>query len=93
MAKLSQQAIRECLRDFNFEKVHKYMKDTNWKWVNDEGNESVPTITELYQTAEDLLNKLNDEELTCISTGGFTVVRYGNDVELLFSIVTSSTCE
>lgn len=79
------ETVRRCLRDFDFDKVHEYMKSANWEWsIGDEFR--VPTIIDLYQLAEKLLMGLDGEDVITSSTGGFYAYRQGDSIELIFAL-------
>lgn len=76
--------INEIIDEFNFKKCVDYMSKSNWTYGLD--GEKV-TINDLKRVARKLLEDLlDDDELIFSSTGGFSAVRYGNNIELLFSI-------
>jgi hypothetical protein len=68
---------------FDFEKVHAYMKLTNWKWIDE-----VPSVNKLRTTAERLLYDvvISDTPTTTSGTGGFTASKFTWGIELTFSI-------
>ena len=77
------------LRNFNFIRVHKYMESVGWKWSFN-GDMRIPSIGELYQTAESLL--LDSAENQCqASIGGFQAYSDGTSVELSFVIAESES--
>jgi hypothetical protein len=79
-----EEQIKIILQVFDFQKVRDYMISTNWTWGD--GDMVVPSIEDLKEAAEDLLNTDN-----VIGSGGFFVIRIGDEIELLFSIESSYT--
>lgn len=73
---------------FDFEKVHAYMKLTDWKWIDE-----VPSVNKLRTTAErlvyDVINSKN--ETTTSGTGGFTASKFTWGIQLVFSIETKKS--
>jgi len=67
--------FEEAIDNFNFKRVHKAMKALNWKWANNYGQESVPTIKKMKDTCRDLINGIiyGDKEIGSCRTGGFYV--------------------
>ena len=68
---------------FDFEKVHAYMKLTNWKWIDE-----VPSVNKLRTTAERLLYDViaSDDSTTTSGTGGFAASKFTWGIQLAFSI-------
>lgn len=68
---------------FDFEKVHAYMKLTNWKWIDE-----VPSVNMLRTTAERLLYNVivSDDMVATSGTGGFIASKFTWGIELAFSI-------
>lgn len=58
--------------EIDFEKIHKYMKWSKWKWATSKSDDGVPTIDELKSQVRDLITDAIKRKAT-ISTGGFTV--------------------
>ena len=58
--------------EIDFEKIHKYMKWSKWKWATSKSDDGVPTIEELKSQVRDLIADAIKRKTT-ISTGGFTV--------------------
>ena len=79
--------IRETLREVDFDKIHAYMDWSNWDWGPRSKSEAhhVPTIGELYQTAERLLVQAAEKECM-VASGGFSAFSDGKSVEICFSI-------
>lgn len=80
--------IRECLSDFNFDKVHRYMVDSDWTWHNPDGEDYIPSVIQLYQKAEELLEDAVEKNIP-ISTGGLFVEVADGYVNLKFCIAES----
>ena len=68
---LERAKIDNIMDNFNFQKVHDYMKSVNWRWAM--SKEGVPTIDELKKEARRLLVGAVKEK-TNLSTGGFRAV-------------------
>jgi anion-transporting ArsA/GET3 family ATPase len=75
--------LNNIMERFDFEKVHAYMKLTNWKWIDE-----VPSVNKLRTTAEKLLYDVivSDSPTTTSGTGGFTASKFTWGIELAFSI-------
>jgi hypothetical protein len=73
---------------FDFEKVHAYMKLTDWKWIGE-----IPSVNKLRFTAETLIyNVVNSkDETTTSGTGGFTASKFTWGIQLVFSIETKKS--
>lgn len=74
---------KEINENFDFEKVRKAMKATQWKWCfgrNKEGVERfrTPTILEMKKQVLRLLKDVYDEN-GCVASGGFWVGVYDNE--------------
>jgi len=84
-----EEQIEYILSNFDFDKVYKVMKWSNWIWKN---NEKSPSHYELITTAERLLNECiigaiaEDKEIYTISTGGFKAELYEDCLSLYFII-------
>ena len=87
--------IIEVVDNFNFEKAHNHMTDTNWTWdfgsdANGNRVRSVPNIDILKKTAYRLL-----EDAVVIegfaSSGGLVATCIGKDLSLFFYIESYST--
>ena len=64
----------EIMRDFNFAKVQRVMKFLDWKWARAKSKECVPSIQELKETAEFLMEQVIEKDSMkyhYVSTGGF----------------------
>ena len=79
----------EVLDRFNFDKVHEYMKETNWTWFA----HGVPTPLELEITASRLLDNViqSPEPASNSSTGGLTAYKLPWGLSLHFSVETRSS--
>jgi anion-transporting ArsA/GET3 family ATPase len=75
--------LNNIMERFDFEKVHAYMKLTNWKWIDE-----VPSVNKLRTTAEKLLYDVivSDSPTTTSGTGGFTASKFTWGIQLAFSI-------
>jgi hypothetical protein len=75
--------LNNIMERFDFEKVHAYMKLTNWKWIDE-----VPSVNKLRTTAEKLLYDVivSDSPTTTSGTGGFKASKFTWGIELAFSI-------
>jgi hypothetical protein len=71
---------------FNWEYVHWVMEQINWTWDMN-GEQRVPTISEMKQCVRDLLQEFTPDS-TEISSGGFVLKRGGGDdaIELHFMV-------
>lgn len=89
---IMQYKIDQIMDNFDFNKVHKVMIATDWKWVFTDG---VPTEAELRQQARKMLKEVSTKNITddigdyYISTGGFTVTKY-SDTSLTLEFIVSS---
>jgi len=81
--KLYSYQIEQVIKDFDFKSVQKVMKALDWKWI---GSDDIPTVKEMKDTVRGLIQKLQDDSLAMIGTGGFFVVRNGDDFVLSFEI-------
>lgn len=74
MPDYKQQAIDHCLSTFNFVRVHKVMKELEWKWYVDGAScLRVPTYLELVQSANRRLSDAWDKRTT-VESGGLRAV-------------------
>lgn len=81
---LKEQMIDDVLSEFNFGKVHRVMKELDWKWY-DEDDAHVPSIYMLIKQAKQLLSEAFDKESE-ISTCGL-IASYTNEVlTLVFAL-------
>jgi hypothetical protein len=70
MSLVDYSAVKLVIERFNFEKVHKAMVATDWKWVHSNCELRVPTIAELRNKTHFLLCDAMRED-DCFFTGGF----------------------
>jgi Spy/CpxP family protein refolding chaperone len=87
MTEKQQSAIDEIMDDFNFNKVHKAMKELNWQW-RDIG---VPDEYDLRVEARRLLKEAIKNKFS-IATGGFEAAyqdQYGESLTLKFVLESS----
>jgi hypothetical protein len=68
---------------FDFEKVHRYMVETDWKWLDE-----VPQMEDLRRTALRLLveAQMDQNDVTSMGTGGFRVYKLPWGLELVFAM-------
>jgi len=76
------QQIDMVLNNFDFHAVRQAMGALNWQWAPEN---RVPTLGELYNKAEALLNTAVDEN-TVISSGGFEAACVDGGMALRFVI-------
>jgi len=72
----------------NYERIRTVMQFMNWRWfgVNDtEGH--VPSVEELRNVVNNLLDQLNDHPASTISSGGFVAYRVNGTGERCVSFV------
>jgi hypothetical protein len=86
MEKHSIEVVNSIIERFDFEKVHAYMKLTDWKW-----NGKLPTIQDLKNTATSLLYMAQaeiskDKKTYSGGTGGFNVYSFEYGMKLAFEI-------
>jgi hypothetical protein len=86
---LIQTKIDNIMDNFNFDRVEKAMKATNWTWGGAENG--IPTQSELRQRARSLLKEVSTKNVTedsfrwYIATGGFKATKYyDGELELEF---------
>jgi hypothetical protein len=99
MQKLNkQQTVEKLLQNFDFDKVHRVMKSTNWKWWDASTEDGVPSVGHLVLQAKYLLDETYNkvaagENNYSLSTGGFEATarkyEYGEIVLNLKFVVTS----
>lgn len=75
--------VSRIIKNFDFFKVHQYMKQVDWKWRDD-----VPTIEELQLTATRLLIEASEDpqDVVSMGTGGFRVYKLPWGLELVFAM-------
>jgi hypothetical protein len=73
------------LASTDFNKIQEVMAYLNWTWG---GSEKPPTITELKQTARELLMTVGaiNHDVTYMATGGFTAEYADEVLSLAFSV-------
>ena len=78
--------VGQIMESFDFDKVHAFMKLTDWKWHSfDEPR--VPDVEDLKATAHSLLVKIAlDREVGDAGQGGFTVAMYDYGISLTFQL-------
>jgi hypothetical protein len=78
------QQKEDILGRFDFDKVHEYMKETNWTWFA----HGVPTPFELKVTAARLLDRViqSPEPASNSGTGGLTAYKLPWGLSLHFSV-------
>ena len=81
-------SIEEIMNRFDFEKVHRYMVETDWKWLDE-----VPQMEDLRRTALRLLveAQMDSNDVTSIGTGGFRVYKLPWGLELVFAMNRAGT--
>lgn len=78
--------VNHIMESFDFDKVHAYMKLTDWKWHSFD-TPKVPDVEDLRKTAHTLLVKIAlDREVGDAGSGGFTVAMYDYGISLTFSL-------
>ena len=94
---ITPQKIQNIISDFDFEKVHAYMKLTKWVWATETpGETETPSIEKLKTTAEYLLIQLyrkhTEENISSFSmgTGGFMVYLFEYGFRLTFELESKS---
>ncbi len=82
------ETVGQIIDRFDFQKVHDYMVQVDWKWRGE-----MPTIDDLKRTAAILLvNAMqNSEETMSTGTGGFRAYKFPWGVELVFAMETKAT--
>lgn len=77
------QTIGQIVDRFDFQKVHDYMVQTQWKWFDE-----VPEIEDLKRTATRLLveAQMDPQEVVSMGTGGFRVYKLPWGLELVFAM-------
>lgn len=84
--------IHRIMNDFNFEKVHKYMVETDHKWhMGSVSGLRVPDIEDLRICARDLLTKAayHNDSTSNVGTGGFMAYKLSWGMSLTFQIAWS----
>jgi hypothetical protein len=77
------ETLGQIIDRFDFQKVHDYMVQVDWKWRGE-----IPTIDDLKRTAAILLvNAMqNSEETMSTGTGGFIAYKFPWGLELVFAM-------
>lgn len=74
-----QKQIDTIMNSFNFKNVHKVMTVLDWTWAT---TGSVPSVEQLKESANRLLNRLDEKEGTnYIATGGFKASKRKNEFD------------
>ena len=80
--------IIECLKDFDFEKVHRVMAYLGWRWAQDDGEMEVPSVAQIVIEAMRQLREVatyyGDCVLHCVSSGGLKATMEGEYLTLEF---------
>lgn len=83
-----EEKIETVLERFDFDRVHEVMEKINWTW----GREGVPSSYQLIKSARRKLNRLADEDISKISSGGLTAYKDSNgELNLYFYISESDS--
>lgn len=86
----SRRKIQSVLRNLDFEKIHRYMESTGWKWTlpGDPYRMEVPTVERLKSfVSENTAKIIDSNENNVMSTcGGFWFIKNGSQIAVLFSI-------
>lgn len=77
-------SINEVIAQFNFKNVRAYMEQHNWYW-RDQGR--VPTIAELKETADHVMQEAFSNESGYCASGGFEAERIAYGISLRFAHV------
>lgn len=72
---------------FNFEKVHNYMVETDWRWYQGE-KMVVPSLEEIRAHSRSLLTQAiwHGDDVTLVGSGGFTAYKMPWGLELTFNL-------
>ena len=81
----------ELMQNFDFERVHQHMVNTDWKWYQD-GEMRVPDLDALRHQARTLLTHAiwTETPTTNCGTGGFMVYKMPWGLSLTFQLCSSS---
>jgi hypothetical protein len=81
----------DVMQRFDFAAVHKHMVQSDWKWVDPNGEPSVPDIVRLQVIARHLLTKViwDSAPVANAGTGGFTAYKLPWGLQLTFQIQNS----
>jgi hypothetical protein len=82
-----EEQAEKAMYNFNFEKVHEHMVNTNHKWVMGDDHR-VPDIEDLRVQARSLLTKViwNNSEVTNCGSGGFVAYKLPWGIQLTFQL-------
>lgn len=79
MSDKMQNQIEAIMDKFDFDRVQKIMKASNWQWATGEGDEKeLPSGNDIRRSARRMLNRVIIEKLATISSGGFTAMKIKN---------------
>lgn len=83
--------VKRVLKNLDIEKIHKYMVDTNWKWVKDGSvyELEIPSVERIRSFVEDYTIQILDskEEHTTMCSGGFWFIKHGKDcISVVFAL-------
>ena len=80
--------IIECLKDFDFEKVHRVMAYLGWRWAQDDGEMKVPSVAQIVIEAMRQLREVakyyGDGKWHSVSSGGLKATMGGEYLTLEF---------
>lgn len=86
----SRRKIQSVLRNLDFEKIHRYMVTTDWKWVtpHDPYKMEVPSVERIKEfVAEGVAKVIDSNENNVMSTsGGFWFIKNGKRLTVTFTI-------
>ena len=84
----AEKKIDNILNNFDFDKVHNYMVENNWRWATEFGELIVPSIERLKHRARQILEEVanKEREVTFIATGGFKAIKLYGTLTLDFVI-------
>ena len=85
---MANRKVENILKEIDFEKIHRYMEQTNWKWVTDTPYElEVPSVGEIRRRVEMRVTEaLAHKGDMVMSSGGFWIIKQGRGIAVLFSI-------
>jgi hypothetical protein len=80
--------IIECLKDFDFEKVHRVMAYLGWRWPQDDGEMKVPSVAQIVIEAmwqlREVAKYYGDGKRHSVSSGGLKATMGGEYLTLEF---------
>lgn len=86
----SRRKIQSVLRNLDFEKIHRYMVATDWKWQlpYDPYKMEVPSTERIKEFVEKKTAEILDEKEENIMSvcGGFWFIKNGSQLAVLFTI-------